>query len=108
MPWLAVRLFFDVEGEVVVDDGCRASRLQIGYDLRDHPARGLRGLDDRHRTMVLFYDHLDALLDLGQHGVKVAREFGFTDSDDPHVFDDTRCAGALSSGREFENEHQRL
>jgi hypothetical protein len=58
--------------------------------------------------MVLFYDHLDALLDLGQHGVKVAREFGFTDSDDPHVFDDTRCAGALSSGREFENEHQRL
>jgi hypothetical protein len=48
VPWLAVRLdpFFDVEREVVVDDGCRASRLQIGYDLRDHPARGLRGLDD--------------------------------------------------------------
>jgi hypothetical protein len=39
------------------------------------------------------------LLDLGQHGVEVAREFGFTDSDDPHVFDDTRYAGALSSGR---------
>lgn len=101
MPWLAVRLdpFCDVAGEVVVDDGCRASRLQIGYDLRDHPARGLRGLDDRYGTMVLFHDHLDALLDLGQHGVEVAREFGFTDSDDPHVFDDTRYAGALSSGR---------
>ena len=103
MPWLAMRLdpFFDVEGEVVVDDGCRASRLQIGYDLRDHPARGLRGLDDRHRTMVLFHDHLDALLDLSQHSVEITREFGFADSDHPHVYDDTRYAGTLSSGREF-------
>ena len=102
MPWLAVRLdpFFDVEGEIVVNDGCRTSRLQIGYDLRDHPARRLRGLDDRHRTMVLFHDHLDALLDLGQHGVEITREFGFADSNRTHVYDDTRYSGPLSSGRE--------
>jgi hypothetical protein len=50
------------------------------------------------------------LLDLGQHGVEITREFGFADSDHPHVYDDTRCAGMWSSGREFliENEHQRL
>ena len=101
MPWLAMRLdpFFDVAGEVVVNDGCRASRLQIRCDLRDHPARGLGGLDDRHGTMVLFHDHLDALLDLGQHGVEITREFGFADSNHPHVYDDTRCAGTLSSAK---------
>jgi hypothetical protein len=57
--------------------------------------------------MVLFHDHFHALLDLGQHGVEITREFGFADSDHPHVYDDTRCAGTLSSGREFliENEH---
>jgi hypothetical protein len=49
--------------------------------------------------MVLFHDHLDALLDLGQHGVEITREFGFADSNHPHVYDDTRCAGTLSSAK---------
>jgi hypothetical protein len=40
------------------------------------------------------------LLDLGQHGVEITREFGFADSNRTHVYDDTRYSGPLSSGRE--------
>jgi hypothetical protein len=36
---------------------------------------------------------------IGQHGVEITREFGFADSNHPHVYDDTRCAGTLSSGQ---------
>jgi hypothetical protein len=34
-----------------------------------------------HRTMVLLHHHLKAFRNLGQHGMDVAREFGFCNED---------------------------
>jgi len=41
----------------------------------------VRRFNDGHRAMILLHDHLDALLDLRQHGMYIAREFGFCNMD---------------------------
>ena len=72
-------------------------RLRQSDALADFPARTLRRLDDGHRTMVLLHDHLDAFLDLGQHAVDIAGEFGFCNADRYHCFDHSVYSLSLSS-----------
>ena len=70
--------------------------------LADFPAWTLRRPDDGHGTMVLLHNHLDALLDLGQHGMDIAGEFGFRNVNRRHLFDDTvsSLSPAWAGGRQ--------
>jgi len=44
------------------------------------------GLDHCDGAVILLDDDLNALLDLGQYGVEVARDFGFAHVEDGHWF----------------------
>ena len=58
------------------------------------------GMTGPHRIRVM-YSAEQVAARVRELGVEITREFGFADSDHPHVYDDTRCAGTLSSGREL-------
>lgn len=60
--------------------------------LADLPPGALRRSDDGYGTMVLLHDHLDAFLDLGQHGVDIAGEFSFCDASSLDAADMSGCA----------------
>ena len=42
-------------------------------------------LQDSHRPMILLNHNLDALLHLGQHGVKILSDFGFAHAHTRHT-----------------------
>ena len=44
------------------------------------PAWSSRGFDEGDRTMILFHDYFNALLDLRNHCVNVAGKFGLGDA----------------------------
>ncbi len=75
---------FDILGEVRIDSRCGVGGEQSDA-LADLPARRWRCFDDCHRAVVLFHDHLDAFLDLGQYGVNIPSEFGFCNTDRRHA-----------------------
>ena len=77
--------FFDVAGEIVIQNRGRTSELQFGNNFRYAAACGSRRFDDGNGTMVLLDDHFQAGLDLGKDGVKVARKFSFGDADHSHI-----------------------
>lgn len=67
----------------------RFERLRDRNGLIERAARPLRLFDHGHRAMILLYDHLDTLLNPGQHGMDVAGEFSFCDADSHLFFDDS-------------------
>jgi hypothetical protein len=87
VPWLALSLnpFFDVASETVIDGGCRTSGSQVGNNIRDHPAHRSGRPDYGHGPMILFHNHLEALLNFGKDGVEIERQFGFGDADRAHA-----------------------
>lgn len=85
--------------EVRIECNRGVALLRLPEDFRDRPPASVRRTDDRHGTMILLDDHLDAFLDLGQHGMDVACEFGFRDADRSHRFDHSVYSSSLSSTR---------
>lgn len=77
--------FFDVAGEIVIQNRGRTSGLQFGNNFRYATACGSRRFDDCNGTMVLLDNHFQARLDLGKDCVKVARKFSFGDADHTHA-----------------------
>jgi len=61
---------FHVLHEALIERHCGTARFGQRNRLRKQPASALGRLDDGCRTMVLLYDQLDTLLDLGQNGMK--------------------------------------
>ena len=98
MPWLLVagdnRL--QVLSEVRIECDCGVALLRVPEDLRDGPSAPVRCANHRRGTMVVLHDHFDAFLDLGQHGVDIAGEFGLRNADRCHRFDHSVCPDSLS------------
>jgi hypothetical protein len=63
----------------------RASPRAMHSDNK-RPVEGA-GRMNGHSTMILLHDHFDAFLNLLQHGVDIASEFGFSTADGRHLFD---------------------
>lgn len=98
MPWLLVagdnRLQVPSEVRIECDRG--VALLRVPEDLRDGPSAPVRCANHRRGTMVVLHDHFDAFLDLGQHGVDIAGEFGLRNADRCHRFDHSVCPDSLS------------
>src|SRR5271157_553088 len=87
VPWLAVESdpLFHISSKVLVDDRVRAAGFHGCDHLGDLAPANRRRLDHSYGPVILLHDDLDALPDFGQHGMHVAREFGFCNPDRRHI-----------------------
>lgn len=75
---------FEVFAEARVQRNSRVFPLGFTKDVRDWPSARLRRANHGDGPVILLDDDFDALLDLDQHGVEVARDFGFAHVDGGH------------------------
>src|SRR5580658_335295 len=88
IPWLLVSCndLFEIFAEVLIEHNGRISLLGFGKNVGDRPSATMRRPYDSHGPMILLlHDHLAAMLNLLQHSVQVAGEFGLRDSHRRHA-----------------------
>ena len=88
MPWALVTGddLFEIFAKVLIEHNGRISLLGFGKNGGDRPSATMGRPYDSHRPMILpLHDHFAALLNLLQHSVQVAGEFGLRDSHRRHA-----------------------
>ena len=78
--------FLNIPSIIVIHDGSGTTCFEVDDNFGDQATSWLGWFEHGDSTVILFNDDLDALLDLGQYRVKIARAFGFAHEDGGHRY----------------------